>query len=229
MAGFERRSPIFLSVAVMLLVSAVAVDAQGSPTPASPGPSASPAPSVPGSSSPSESGMSTSAPSASAMASGSTAALPSVLPIGELKWGRPVELVKRSKAALALNNVTNLPDGRVAIIGIIGANARSQPGAAVWTSADGKTWVREGLRGEPGSTALDVAMLDDGTLVVVGLTASQAPVEWMGSGDTWSDPMPMDGLIQDLEISDGLLVGTGADLALLEHGVGQAMAFTSTD
>jgi hypothetical protein len=72
-------------------------------------------------------------------------------------------------------------------------------------------------------------MLDDGTLVVVGLTASQVPVEWMGSGDTWSDPMPLDGLIQDLEISDGLLVGTGADLALLEHGVGQAMAFTSTD
>jgi len=117
----------------------------------------------------------------------------------------------------------------VAIIGIMGANARSVPGAAVWTSADGKTWTREGLKGEPGSTALDVAMLDDGTLVVVGLTASQEPVEWMGSGDTWSDPMPLDGLIQDLEVGNGQLVGTGADLALLQHGVGQAMAFTSAD
>jgi hypothetical protein len=36
-------------------------------------------------------------------------------------------------------------------------------------------------------------------------------------------------LIQDLDVNDGLLVGTGADLALLEHGSGQAMAFTSTD
>jgi hypothetical protein len=228
MAGFERRSPIFPLVAVMLLMSAVSVDAQGSPAP-TPSTSPSPAPSGVATSSPSASGIATPAPSASAMASGSNTPLPSVLPIGELTWGRPVELVKHTRAALALNNVTNLPDGRVAIIGIIGANARSQPGAAVWTSADGKTWAREGLKGEPGSTALDVAMLDDGTLVVVGLTATQTPVEWMGSGDTWSDPMPLDGLIQDLEISDGLLVGTGADLALLQHGVGQAMAFTSTD
>lgn len=183
-----------------LLVAALAGSAVAQPS--STGPSASPsvAPSAPASS-------------------------PSIpVALGSIEWQR-VTKGKDFTSNPGAYSVSQLPDGRLVVLGTV-SDSTGQTTGAGWVSGNGSKWARLKLKAPKGSAISAMAELD-GTIVVTGTAGAGAVVAdgvvWTSAdGTAWSPGTLVGGQIYSLVSTPGGLLGAGILGA-------DATAWTTTD
>jgi hypothetical protein len=129
--------------------------------------------------------------------------------LGPIEW-KIVTKGKDFTADPAVYGVGQLSDGRLVVVGSVGADPTQAKGAA-WVSDGGSKWTRlKGLKAPKGSSIFATANLGT-TAVAVGVGSDGGLVWTSADGSDWAAGEPISGAIYSLATNPAGLVAVGVE------------------